>query len=194
MSFYAEPAFFILLVPIVAIAMILGMRGKPLGRYGLAVSVIMVLLLFSRTPASLAFFICYLVYSIALERFVLGLFRNENPRRIALYRCALALQIAPLAVYKVGVLFEPDFLGFIGISYITFKAVQVLIETRDGLIKSMGVDIAKKELQEYIAKNVNVGDVANAVLKSGAAGDVASTVLKSGMAGELLKGVLGGKK
>ena len=55
-------------------------------------------------------------------------------------------------------------------------------------------DIAKKELQEYIAKNVNVGDVANAVLKSGAAGDVASTVLKSGMAGELLKGVLGGKK
>ena len=62
------------------------------------------------------------------------------------------------------------------------------------LIKSMGVDIAKKELQEYIAKNVNVGDVANAVLKSGAAGDVASTVLKSGMAGELLKGVLGGKK
>ena len=139
MSFYAEPAFFILLVPIVAIAMILGMRGKPLGRYGLAVSVIMVLLLFSRTPASLAFFVCYLIYSIALERFVLGLFRNENPRRIALYRCALALQIAPLAVYKVGVLFEPDFLGFIGISYITFKAVQVLIETRDGLIKSMGV-------------------------------------------------------
>jgi membrane protein involved in D-alanine export len=31
----------------------------------------------------------------------------------------------------------PDFLGFIGISYITFKSVQVLIETRDGLIKSM---------------------------------------------------------
>jgi membrane protein involved in D-alanine export len=37
----------------------------------------------------------------------------------------------------VGVLFEPDFLGFIGISYITFKSVQVLIETRDGLIKGL---------------------------------------------------------
>jgi membrane protein involved in D-alanine export len=48
---------------------------------------------------------------------------------------ALALQIAPLVVYKIGVFFVPDFLGFIGISYITFKGVQVLIETRDGLIK-----------------------------------------------------------
>ena len=56
---------------------------------------------------------------------------------MALYRVALALQIAPLAVYKVGVLVTPDFLGFIGISYITFKAVQVLIETRDGLIEHM---------------------------------------------------------
>ena len=137
MSFYAEPAFFLLLVPFVGIAVVLGVCEKPLAKYGCAVSAIMMLLLFSRTPASLAFFACYLVYSFALFRFVVGLFKREHPRRIALYRVALALQIAPLAVYKVGVVFEPDFLGFIGISYITFKTIQVLIETRDRLIEDM---------------------------------------------------------
>ena len=138
MSFYAEPAFFVLLVPIVAIAVALGMAERPLARYGFAASAVMVLLLFSRTLASLAFFACYLAYSLVLARYVAGLFAREHPQRVARYRMALALQIAPLAVYKVGVLFDPDFLGFIGISYITFKAVQVLIETRDGLVKGMG--------------------------------------------------------
>ena len=137
MSFYAEPAFFMLLVPIVAVAVVLGVREKPLARYGMAASALMLVLLFSRTLASFLFFICYLAYSLALDRFVMRLFEHEHPRRIAYYRIALALQIAPLAVYKIGVLFQPDFLGFIGISYITFKAVQVLIETRDGLIKHM---------------------------------------------------------
>ena len=68
------------------------------------------------------------------------------------------------------------------------------IDTVFNLVKSKGVDIAKNELQDYIAKNVNIGDVASTVLKSGAAGDIASTVLKSGAAGSILKGILGGKK
>ena len=138
MGFYTEPAFFLLLIPVVGIAVVLGLLEKPLARYGCAASVVMLLLLFSRSLPSLAFFACYLVLSFVLARYVTHLFAQERPGRIARYRVALALQIAPLAVYKVGVLFEPDFLGFIGISYITFKAVQVLIETRDGLIKHMG--------------------------------------------------------
>ena len=67
------------------------------------------------------------------------------------------------------------------------------IDSIFNLIKSKGVDIAKNELQEYIAKNINLGDVANTVLKSGTAGDIADTVLKSGAAGSILKGILGGK-
>ena len=137
MSFYAEPAFFLLLVPIVAIAVVLGLREKSLAGYGCVASVLMLALLFSRSLPSLAFFICYLALSFALARYVTHLFKAEHPQRIARYRVALAAQIAPLVVYKVGVLFDPDFLGFIGISYITFKTVQVLIETRDGLIKDM---------------------------------------------------------
>ncbi len=46
------------------------------------------------------------------------------------------------------------------------------IDSLLNLVKSKGVDIAKNELQEYIAKNVDLGDIANTVLKSGAAGDL----------------------
>ena len=137
MDFFAEPAFFVLLVPIVAIAAAMGIAERPLARYGCGVSLAMLLLLFFRSPASLAYAACYLVGSLLLYRWVQGLFARKDPQAVSRYRIALALQIAPLAIYKVGVLFKPDFLGFLGISYITFKAVQVLIETRDGLITDM---------------------------------------------------------
>lgn len=135
MDFYTEPAFFMLLLPIVGIAVVLGLAQKPLARYGFAVSVAMLVLLFSRSLASLAFLGCYLLLSCLLMRWVRHLFASKAPHAVGWYRVALALQIAPLAVYKVGVVFDPSFLGFLGISYITFKAVQVLIETRDGLIE-----------------------------------------------------------
>lgn len=143
MGFYTEPAFFILAAVVVAIAAVLGVLEKPLHRYGLGASAVMLALLFSETIPSLVFLVCYLAYSFALEQLVERLFRGgkgagfASRHRIALYRVALAAQIAPLFVYKVGVLFDPGFLGFVGISYITFKAVQVLIEIRDGLIEGM---------------------------------------------------------
>ena len=137
MGFYTEPAFFILLAVVVAIAVVLGIAEKPLHKYGLAASVVMLALLFSESLPSLVFLLAYLVYSFALVKVVEGLFKRQDPHAVAKYRVCLAAQIAPLFVYKVGVLFDPGFLGFIGISYITFKAVQVLIEVRDGLIESV---------------------------------------------------------
>lgn len=139
MSFYLDPAFFILLVPIVAVAAVLGVRGRPIAPWGCVASLAMLALLYSKALPSLAFFACYLAGSIALAHLVCRLFnpgqgKGPSPHAVGLYRLALAAQVAPLAVYKVGVVFEPGFLGFLGISYITFKAAQVLIEIRDGLI------------------------------------------------------------
>ncbi len=49
------------------------------------------------------------------------------------------------------------------------------------LVKSKGLEIAKAELQEYIAKK----------LVGGAAGDLLGKVTGKGGAGDLLKGILG---
>ena len=72
MGFFSEPAFFLLLVPVAGIAIVLGWLEKPLARYGLVASVAMLLLLFSRSLPSLAFFLCYSFhYTLAaLTRFI----------------------------------------------------------------------------------------------------------------------------
>ena len=56
---------------------------------------------------------------------------------MVVYRVCLAATIAPLVAYKVGAVFDQNILAFAGISYVTFKAVQVLIEIRDGLITEL---------------------------------------------------------
>ncbi len=139
MSFYTEPVFFVFLVPIIGIAAILGLQERPLRRYGLVVSCAMLLALYSHDLLGLVLCCGYLALSIGLSRWVLWLFEHEHPQAVALYRVALALQIAPLFIYKVTVAAGAGILGFLGISYITFKAVQVLIEIRDGLITEMPV-------------------------------------------------------
>ena len=155
MDFFVEPAFFVLCVPIVLVAFVLGVLEKPLWRYALGASVLMLFLLFFRTPAALVYAIAYMVFSLLLYKFVLVTHgghtqqvKGAHARRgsgkqadnaTLVFRVALALQLLPLVAYKVGVLVTPDFPGFLGISYITFKAVQVLIEVHDGLIADMSL-------------------------------------------------------
>ena len=153
MDFYAEPAFFVLVAPIVAIAVVLGVLELPRQRYVLAASALMLVALFFRSVPSALFALAYIAGSLALYLWVRAGFAGPGdagsqpakaakatgaaeavPRR---YWVALALELAPLVVYKVGVAVRPDFLGFVGISYITFKALQVIIECRDGLIRDM---------------------------------------------------------
>ena len=52
------------------------------------------------------------------------------------------------------------------------------------LVKSKGLEIAAKELQEFLTKNLSQGDIAKNVLGK-LAGD------KAGAAGDLLKSILG---
>lgn len=138
MDFYVEPAFFVLLVPIVAVSVVLGLMERPSGRFGCVASLLMLALLFFRTPVALAYAACYLVMSVLVYRWIRKVFDEHEGEKVpAAYWVALVLELAPLVAYKVGVLFTPDFPGFLGISYITFKAVQVVIETRDGLIRDM---------------------------------------------------------
>ena len=53
------------------------------------------------------------------------------------FRIALALTLYPLVVCKVSGAFDASLLGFVGISYLTFKATQVVIEVHDGIIERM---------------------------------------------------------
>ncbi len=141
MTFYSDPAFFILALICAVPAIACGLLGKSLKGYGLVVSVAFLVLLFGGDLQGALTFFAFLVLATVLTLWVQRLFKPEHQAAHALgwYRLALALIIIPLALAKTAEVFDSNLFGFIGMSYITFKSVQVLIEVRDGLIKDMRI-------------------------------------------------------
>ena len=129
MTLFADPSFFVLLAAAVAPAAAIGLSSHTLRHYGLAVSVGFLTCVFFKTPVQLAALLGFLAVARAS---VLFLARNPKDRRR--YLVSVAATLAPLVVYKVSAVFDQSLWGFVGVSYVTFKAVQVVIEVHDGLI------------------------------------------------------------
>ena len=136
MGFYTSPSFFLALAVLVVPAAALGLTGRRIKPYGMAASCAMLALLFAGDPRGLAAFAVFLAAASASAYAVWRSWvRPGGSKSLAVYRASLAATVSPLVIYKVGAVFDQNLLGFIGISYLTFKAVQVLIEMRDGLIE-----------------------------------------------------------
>lgn len=136
MTLFADPSFFVLLAAAVAPAAAIGLSGHTLRHYGLAVSVGFLTCVFFKTPVQLAALLGFLAVARAS---VLFLARNPKDRRR--YLVSVASTLAPLVVYKVSAVFDQSLWGFVGVSYVTFKAVQVVIEVHDGLIPREGLGL-----------------------------------------------------
>ncbi|MDR2587369.1 MAG: D-alanyl-lipoteichoic acid biosynthesis protein DltB [Coriobacteriales bacterium] len=140
-DFYTSPSFYLLLVATVIPAAILGFSGHRIRRYGLVASLLFIALLFSGRLSELLALLFFLGIASGTTLIVLREWRQTGPgggrRRLWVYRLSLAAVAAPLVCGKLGGLFDENILGFIGISYLTFKALQVLIEIRDGLIERL---------------------------------------------------------
>ena len=129
MTLFADPSFFVLLAVVLVPAAALGLTGHSLRRYGLAVSLGFLACVFAGNPAQIAGLVAFLVLARAAV-----LWLAASPGSKVRYGLAVAASLAPLAVYKLASAAGADLWGFVGISYVTFKAVQVVIEVRDGLI------------------------------------------------------------
>lgn len=134
MTLFGEFYFFvcagILLIP----AVILGIMEKPLKYYGFFVTVIFVLLALWEKPKEIVYICCYVLYQFLITQAYLKL-RIRCGRKRSHFWLFLLLALAPLTAYKALGLFGMSLFGFIGISYMTFKSVQVIIEIYDDLIK-----------------------------------------------------------
>lgn len=129
MTLFADPSFFVLLAAAVAVAAVIGLSGHTLRHYGLAVSVGFLACVFFKTPAQLAALLGFLAVARASV-----LFLARSPRDRRRYLVSVSATLAPLVVYKLSAVFGQSLWGFVGVSYVTFKAVQVVIEVHDGLI------------------------------------------------------------
>lgn len=65
--------------------------------------------------------------------------RRKYERNKYIYGHAIFLALLPLLIYKITNFYGNSVLGFLGISYICFRVIQVIIETYDGVITEISI-------------------------------------------------------
>jgi membrane protein involved in D-alanine export len=130
-DFYFFYIMFLLLIP----AIILGLIGKQIKYYGLFVSLVVLFLIFGNSKQQYEYLILfYLVELLLVKSYIL--IRKVFGSRWILWLMIIS-SLAPLLYTKFGRMLNFKALGFLGISYLSFKAVQMIIEIYDGLITNI---------------------------------------------------------
>ena len=147
---------FIVLIPVI----ILGFFGKRSYIYNGISTAIMIVIIFASDKhnllgqkylsAQLFCFIIYVIWQVALIMYYYQSRQKKNT--FTKFVTIMVLSILPLAIVKIlqsswlgghQIHFHEskliEFVGFLGISYVTFKSVQLIMEIRDGSIKEIKV-------------------------------------------------------
>jgi membrane protein involved in D-alanine export len=134
MTPYGSFTFFFILAILLAPTIILGLQGKRFQTYNMFVSIIALALIFSTTLTGSIALILFTVWQVLLIKGYIAYRKNANNGTV--FTLAVIAAILPLVLSKLLPYFsEVNWIGFLGISYLTFKATQLIMETRDGLIK-----------------------------------------------------------
>lgn len=147
---------FIVLLPVI----ILGFLGKRSYVYNGISTVIMIVIIFSSDTynlfgqkylsVQLISFVIYLIWQVLL---IMWYYKSRQKNNTFIkFLIIMILSILPLALVKIlqsswlgghQIHFHEhkliEFVGFLGISYVTFKSVQLIMEIRDGSIKEIKV-------------------------------------------------------
>ncbi|MFK4293456.1 D-alanyl-lipoteichoic acid biosynthesis protein DltB [Bacillus sp. RC250] len=131
-SFYFFAIVGILLIPTI----IAGLKGKMLRKYNAVLTLVMLVIIFSDKPKQAIMLAAFIIWQYALIKGYLIL-RKQNNSTFT-FCIAVILSILPLILAKIAP-FVPElhFIVFAGMSYVTFRAVQMVFEVRDNLIKEL---------------------------------------------------------
>jgi len=138
MELFSDFSFFVCVAIAAIPAFVLGVREKPIKYYGFAVTLLFVWLAMKNKPIALAYLAGFCVYDYALAQIYLKV-RSKFGRNAGWYWLFLLMSLAPLITNKaLGLTNNPyHILGFLGISYMTFKGTQIIIEIYDGIIEKV---------------------------------------------------------
>jgi membrane protein involved in D-alanine export len=110
-------------------AIILGLKEKPIKRYGLVATLIGLYFLFGFSQRIIFFFVIQFVLIFGYS------YLHKKYKSRWLLRLMILFSISPLVLVKLSPLIDLKTpIAFLGISYLTFRTVQMLIEIYDGLI------------------------------------------------------------
>lgn len=152
MAPYENFSFFVYLLIPLGPAILLGLLGvSPRVRAAwVLLSTLGMLFLIARPLSVLFQIITYLLFEWIIMRVYLAYrTRKDGKNRTSVFYLMIFLSLLPLVVVKlnpsfIALGFWHTVIGFLGISYLTFRTVGMVIEVRDGLIKDV-------QLLDYIS-------------------------------------------
>ncbi|MDF2947828.1 MAG: hypothetical protein K0S51_2507 [Bacillales bacterium] len=141
MTPYGSFTFFFIIALLLAPTIILGLNGRKIYNYNIFVTVIALALIFSSNLNGVVALVIFTLWQVLLIKGYL--FYRQNNNKTWVFCLAVIGSILPLFISKLTpILGAENWIGFLGISYLTFKGTQLIIETRDGLLKK-GLPIIK---------------------------------------------------
>lgn len=135
MEFFSGLNFWSLLIILSIPAIFLGIKEKKNKYYILFSSLVFCFLVYSKNINSLIYLVIFLIYEYMLIKVYLRLKIEKNCDRVSIF---VILSLVPLFISRILPILEIDYkFGFLGISYITFKVMQILVEIKDNMIKDV---------------------------------------------------------
>ena len=136
MALFEDLQFFLAAGALAVPAVILGLMEKSQKLYTCMVSTLFLFFVLGHNINAALFLGGYLLieYCAVVSFARLRKIRGKDEK---LYYLFLLLTLLPLAVNKLGAFVDLKLFAFIGISYMTFKVVQIVIEIHDGLIEEV---------------------------------------------------------
>ena len=128
MNYFEGNEFFLLLFVVLLIGFVLNYFGKRKDYYILSLSILFAGAIYGKSKSMVVYLLAFIIYQYVL---VFIAQRMESKRLKPL----VMLSILPLVVNKVFAITQLHLLAFIGISYMSFKTIQIMLEISDGLIK-----------------------------------------------------------
>ena len=128
MNYFEGNEFFLLLFVVLLIGFVVNFFEKRKYYYILALSLLFAGAIYGKSRAMMVYLLAFIVY----QYFLVFLAQRIEAKRL---KPLVFLSILPLVINKVFALTSLHLLAFIGISYMSFKTIQIMLEISDGLIK-----------------------------------------------------------
>lgn len=117
-------------------AVILGLREKNIKYYGMIATAFMILLIVG-VNVRLSFLIAFMGLEIIVVKGYEYVRKKTDSKLV--YRLFLLASMSPIIINKISPLTSFGAIGFIGISYLNFRTIQMVIEIYDGAIKEVKI-------------------------------------------------------
>jgi len=141
---YADLLYFGVLMYVAVAAIALGFAGRMSWRWVLGINVAMLVIQYasqSAMPSSAGVSKVWIVFAYALFQWALArvfLYRRRFSKSKGLVRAAVALTLLPMLIVKlIPAGPASTYLGFLGISYVTFRGLDVILCIQDRVITAL---------------------------------------------------------